>query len=599
MIKSQLQEQIINILEPLELIKSLGLSELVTQLQLEHPADEQHGDFSTNLAMVAFSQINDQDNQQFKSPRMLAEQLVAELKSKLSQQAVLAKVEVAGPGFINFWLKPEFLVEQASNILKQQENYGRSEIADQELASNKVVVEFSSPNIAKPFTIGHLRSTIIGNAVANLLDFTGYQVFRDNHLGDWGTQFGKQIYAIKTWGNEEEIAQADNPVKELVDLYVKFHQEAEADPSIVEKSREWFKKLENGDPEARRIWQRCIEWSWTEFNKIYKLLDIHFTENEGRGYGESFFEDKMKAVVEELSAKGLLTNSEGAQLVFFPDDKHPPLMIIKQDGTTLYATRDLATDKFRLEKYGAQTTIINEVGAEQELYFKQLFELEGLLGWVKPGQRVHVAHGLFRFKDHKMSTRRGNVIWLKDVLDQAVAKAQELVGPDQAELALPVGVGALKYNDLKRKPRLNVVFDWDEILSMEGNSGPYLQYTHARCKSVLAKGEQQGLKAKLQNSDWDSTKLEPKELAVLRFLYQFPEAVQLAAVSYSPNLLANYLYELAARYNSFYNSHSILGSAKEQVSSQQSQLRLLITAATAQVLANGLGVLGIAAPEKM
>lgn len=562
-----------------------ALSELkitVPDLHLEHPADESHGDYSTNIALIIFSK---QKNSEYSSPRQLAEDLVAEIN--LEKEPLLQKVEVAGAGFINFWLSESALLHQLELIFDKK--YPLPDYS----AKPPVIVEYSSPNIAKPFTIGHLRSSIIGDAVANLYDFLGYQVYRDNHLGDWGTQFGKQILAIKKWGNEEAIESADNPVKELVALYVKFHQEAEQDPDLIIQAREWFKKLEDGDAEARRLWKKCIDWSWKEFKYLYEQLGINFTENDGRGYGESYFEDWMPGVIEELEHKGLLTDSEGAKLVFFPDDKYPPLMILKKDGSTLYATRDLATDKFRLQKYGSEVVIINEVGAEQSLYFQQLFAVEEMLQWVNPGQRVHVGHGLYRFKNKKMSTRQGNVIWLRDVLAEAHSRALQLVGGDHV-LAQAVGIGALKYNDLKRKPHLNIVFDWDEILSMDGNSGPYLQYTYARAQSVLQKGQEQGLEPLISSDSWNE-----KEEKILRYIYRFSEVVVAAAEANSPHLLAAFLYEMAQMYNSFYNNYTILGSAKETVTAERSQFRLALTKSVANILETGLQLLGIQAPVKM
>ncbi|MCD8484533.1 arginine--tRNA ligase [Candidatus Woesebacteria bacterium] len=444
--------------------------------------------------------------------------------------------------------------------------------------------------MAKPFTIGHLRSTIIGDAVANLLEATGWTVKRDNHLGDWGTQFGKQICAIKKWGDEEEIAQSERPVKKLVELYVKFHAEAEENPELVDEGRAWFKKLEDGDLEARRLWQKCIDWSWKEFNQIYEELGVRFTENDGRGYGESYFEDKMDVVVEELETKNLLTDSEGARLVFFPDDQYPPLMVIKKDGTTLYATRDLATDKFRLQKYGADVRIINEVGAEQSLYFQQIFAIELMLGWVEPDQRVHVKHGMFRFKDGKMSTRKGNVIWLEDVLQEARERAQQLGDdPEHAQtIASAVGIGALKWNDLKRSAHLDVVFDWDEMLSMEGNSGPYMQYTVVRGKSVLQKWQESGFTA-TATTEADIT---PEGLEILRLLSRYGEAVERAAQEYAPHLLANALFEIAQSFNTFYNKHQIVADGVPQV-------RIDLVNATVAVLSHGLGLLGIETVDRM
>lgn len=562
-------------------LQALSLPSEDTEIQFEHPADSNHGDWSTNVALQLFGQYKEQ-LAEIRSPRQLAEEIVR----KLDDVSEFAKVDVAGPGFINFTIQPEVFVRYLRSLI-------HTSVADQLAQKGKgktAVVEYSSPNIAKPFTIGHLRSTIIGDAVANLLEATGWTVQRDNHLGDWGTQFGKQICAIKKWGNEDEIANAERPVKKLVELYVKFHEEAEKDPSLVDEGRAWFKKLEDGDAEARRLWQKCIDWSWVEFNKIYAELGVTFTENDGRGYGESYFEDKMTPVVEELQEKGLLTDSEGAKLVFFPDEKYPPMMIIKQDGTTLYATRDLATDRFRLQKYGEDVRIINEVGAEQSLYFQQLFAIEEMLGWIQPGQRVHVKHGMFRFQDGKMSTRKGNVIWLEDVLAEARQRATELGGDlsSSSEVASAVGIGALKWNDLKRSAHLDVVFDWSEMLSMEGNSGPYMQYAAVRCKSVLEKWSASGEVA----SDVSESEISPEELNLLRLLARYSEAVERAADEYAPHHVANALFEIAQAFNTFYNKHQI-------VQANTPQIRLDIVKATLLVLEHGLSLLGIKTVERM
>ncbi|MEK7091795.1 MAG: arginine--tRNA ligase, partial [Patescibacteria group bacterium] len=294
--------------------------------------------------------------------------------------------------------------------------------------------------------------------------------------------------------------------------------------------------------------------------------------------GESFFEDKMPAVIEELRQKDLLKKSEGAELVFFPQDKLPPLMVIKSDGSTLYATRDLATDKYRLATYGPEIIIVNEVGSEQSLYFRQLFELEKMLGWFQTGQRIHIAHGLIRGKEGKLSTRKGDAIWLEEVLTEAVKRAGAF-NPDTAEA---VGIGALKYNDLKRESQKDIIFDWNDILNLEGNSGPYLQYTYARAKSLL-------VKAGVDQATWSA----PVEVGQLeRLLYRFPEVVEHSAQDYAPHHLCTYLYELAATFNNFYNQVKIIGAPDEAY-------RLALTTATAQILGTGLDLLGISAPERM
>jgi len=543
---------------------------------VERPENENFGDFASNVALTIFS------DSKFKSPMELAEKITEKLRVSTQKLEFIDRVEVVKPGFINFYLSKNYLFSQLKQILENKEKFG----SKNEDLNKKVVVEYSSPNIAKPFTIGHLRSTIIGNAIANLLQANGWEVFRDNHLGDWGTQFGKQIYAIKTWGDEKKIENSQNPVKDLVALYVKFHEEAEKNPELEDKAREWFKKLENGDLEAKRLWKKCVDWSWKEFEKIYRELGIKFTENGGLGYGESFFEDKIKPVIKELEDKKLLKKSEDAELIFYSNDKFPPLMIIKKDGATLYATRDLATDKFRLEKYSKDTLIINEVGNEQSLYFSQLFEAEKMLGWIKDGQRIHIKHGLYRFKDERMSTRKGNTIWLEDVLQEAVKRAKKL-GSEDETIAEKVGIGAIKWNDLKRSSNLDIVFDWDEILNMQGDSGPYLQYVYARTQSVLSK-----MSENVSLQSISSFPLTSEELSLMRTVYRYPEVVKEAGEKFAPNILCNYLFDLAKKFNLFYQKCKIIGS-KEQNS------RLSLTKAVGSVIKNGLNLLGISAPEKM
>lgn len=594
--------------------------------QVDYPADKAHGDYASNVAMIAFGKQGTKNKEQrttnnkqkkYGSPMELAEAIVAKFSVFSSQ----FKVEVAPPGFINFKISSSYLFD---HLTKNQDLKSINEINK----GKKVVVEYSSPNIAKPFTIGHLRSTIIGDAIANLLDATGFTVFRDSHVGDWGTQFGKQIYAIKEWGNEEEIAKSDRPVKLLVDLYVRFHSEAEKNPELEERARAWFKKLEDGDDTARKLWQKCIDWSWKEFDEIYRELGVPSSgagfENGGRGYGESYFEDKMQTVIEELEKKKLIkTGKEGAKIVEFDEaTKLPPLMILKRDGATLYATRDLATDKFRLEKYGVDVIVINEVGMEQELYFRQLYELEQMLGWYKKDQRVNVKHGLIRFKDGKMSTRKGNTIWLEDVLEEAVARAKTLAkigypisdtaqSYDDSDLvnikasrsarehtqgmlnvldtARKVAIGALKWNDLKRDSKQEIMFDWDDILNMQGNSGPYIQYVFARTESVLVKAGVLDLRFKIKD-----LRLETEERELLRMLTKFEEVVVEAAERFAPNILCTYLFELSQSFNLFYQKCPILKSEGET-----KNMRLILTEKAGDVIKRGLNLLGIQSPEKM
>ncbi len=556
-------------------IKSLELLEI--DFVVEHPADELHGDYSTNVAMVM-------GKNEKKNPRELAEKIKDEILKQVQSEGVefINKVEIAGPGFINFYLSKEFLLSEIGSVMDKGEQYG----SNQDGEGKKVIVEFSSPNIAKPFTVGHLRSTIIGDAIANLFEVSGWEVMRDNHLGDWGTQFGKQIYAIKTWGDENKT---DYTVSELVELYVKFHEEAEKNETLNDKAREWFKKLEDGDAEARDLWQKCVDWSWVEFDKIYEKLGVSFSKelDNGRGLGESFFEDKMGVVIEELEENDWYKEGkEGAKLVFFPDDKYPPAMIMKKDGATLYITRDLATDKYRKEVFKPDL-IINEVGMEQKLHFQQLFEMEKMMGWYEEEERVHIGHGLYRFSEGKMSTRKGNVIWLEEVLGEAVKRAESLSKNETKDGAEIVGIGALKWNDLKGEVKRNIVFDWDEVLSMKGNSGPYMQYTAVRARSIL-----EGRRVeKVESYDlWND-----EELALAKWLYRYGEVICEATEKYLPHLVATYLFELAQRFNGFYNKHSVLSADNEE----QKKFRLALTSAVVQIIKNGLEILGIQIPEKM
>ena len=554
-------------------IKKSGFSS--RDINITSPANSAFGDYTSTIAMqLGKKEKND--------PFLIAEKIAQNIEIK----DPIGSVKIIRPGFINIILSKNSLQNELETILQNEDKYGSSN----KFEGKKVIVEYSSPNIAKPFTIGHLRSTIIGDAIANLLEYMGFKVFRDSHIGDWGTQFGKQIYAIKHWGNIDDISKSKNPVKELVALYVKFHEEAEKNPDIEDESRAIFKKLEDGDQEIRNLWQKCIDWSFQEFDRIYAKLGVKFSENNGRGYGESYFEDKMKPVIAELNEKKLIKKSKGAMLVEFPSDKLPPFMIMKQDGATLYSTRDLATDKFRLTnpRYGKDVKIINEVGAEQSLYFRQLYETEKMLGWVAEDQRVHVKHGLYRFKDMKMSTRKGNTIWLEEVLEEAIKRAQSLGKKTSSKEDVDVsaiGIGALKWNDLKRSSHLDIVFDWDEILSMQGNSGPYMQYTYVRCLSVL----------KDQNiSKLEDVQINADELTIMRMLAKFPEVVMNSALQYSPHYVCTYLYELGQKYNLFYQKYNILKAEKNV-----KEFRLALTAATAKVIKTGLNLLGIQVVEKM
>lgn len=557
--KEQIQKLIQNVL------KNLAIGDV--NFSIEHPEDFKNGDYSVNVAMICAKQLKI-------NPKDLAEKIKIELENNLPKE--ISKIEVAGPGFINFYLAREFFVEQVKNILIQGEDYGKNTKGN----NQKVIVEYSSPNIAKPFTVGHLRSTIIGDSIAKILTYSGFEVIRDNHLGDWGTQFGKLIVAIKKWGNLSEIEKSDAPIKLLVDLYVKFHDEAEKNPTLEDEARFSFSKLEKKDVEMIDIWKRCINLSIKEFERIYKKLNVTPFDTS---YGESFFEDKMAVVIDEIKDKKIGRESEGAFIIEFAEEKNlSPLLLLKKDGSSLYGLRDLAADKWRKSEYGNDIKIINEVGAEQTEYFKQIFEAEEMLGYFKKGERTHVAHGLYRFPDGKMSTRKGNVIWLDDIINEAEKRA----GAINEETKESVAIGALKFNDLKRDSIRDILFNWEEILNIKGDSGTYLQYTAVRAKSILNKSN---------SFNFEDKNSIPKEITDLeRLLYQFEEIVEYSYETLQPHHIATYLTELASAFNTFYGNTQILIEDNKAMA-----YHLDLIQAFCQTMKNGLWLLGIEIPERM
>lgn len=547
-------------------------------IRVDFPENPEHGDFTTNLALVNAKTLG-------MSPKVLADKIVLELQKIIigNTASIIESVSVAGPGFINFSLKREAIIESIGTDIVSKIGNGQ-----------KVLVEYSSPNIAKPFAVAHLRSTIIGDSIANILHALGYTVIRDNHLGDWGTQFGKLNVAIEKWGNIEKIEKSEKPIKELVALYVKFHEEAEKDLTLEDKAREKFNQLERGDADALRIWKICVSLSMKEFEKIYSRLGVSFDPKRGdTQIGESFFvaPERVKPVMDALNSKELLKESEGAKVIFFGSEdekkwKYPPLIVEKSDGSSIYATRDLAADLYRKQIYGKGLRIINEVGMEQSLYFKQLFETEYMLGWFAPGERVHVAHGLYVFKDGKMSTRKGNIIWLEDLLDEAEKRASIINEGSAKEVAL----AAIKFNDLKRDSAQNIQFDWDEMMSMTGDSGPYLQYSCVRAISILEKARASGLIA-----DKNAPRADIKSLIDLeRYMARCGGVVEQAGISLKPNVVANYLVHLASLFNSLY-AHSMIADDKDA----SSPYKLYITERFVEVMKICLGLLGITVPKKM
>ena len=550
----------------------LDIYQVNLEPNIEHPGQSGHGDYSSNVALLLAKDLK-------LPPVKIAEEVSQMIKKR--KLSVLRSLEVVAPGFLNFWLSDDVLIQEVAEILKSKDKYGSSSSGK----GRKLVVEYSSPNIAKRFGVGHLRSTVIGQALFNLYSFLGYQTIGDNHLGDWGTQFGILLFQI----TDKKLPLKKLTIEKLEELYVEFHENSADQPQMMEEARAWFKKLEDRDQEARRIWQAVVKLSVAEFDRIYDILGIKIDHS----YGESSYEEEMKEVIKEVRNKGLSRKSQGAEIVEFPNI--PPALLLKSDGATTYFTRDLATIRFRLGEWGPQK-IIYEVGADQKLHFQQVFAAAKMLGWDKNREFVHVAHGLIRFPEGKMSTRRGKTIKLEDILTEAVKQAKVVVAksanskglsPKQKEeVAQALGIGAVKYFDLSHQPQTDIIFDWEKMFLLEGNSGPYLQYTYARSNSVVVKGK--------DFKTISHAKLGQEELPLFRYLYRFPEVVTDAAINYSPNFLCNYLFELAQLFNSFYAATPILKAEGEL-----RNLRLALTAATAQTLKNGLTLLGISTPGRL
>ncbi|MFL0196352.1 arginine--tRNA ligase [Clostridium sp. WILCCON 0269] len=515
-----------------------------------------------------------------KAPNIISE----ELKNKLESE-YFEKIENLGP-YINFFVdKKIFTKDTLEKILSEGDSYGSSNIGE----GKNIVIEYSSPNIAKPFHVGHLFSTSIGNALYNMISFQGYNCTRINHLGDWGTQFGKLISAYNRWCNEEELHK--NPIKELLRIYVKFHEEAEKEPSLNEEGRMYFKKLEDGCEEEIKLWKRFKDLSLGEFKKVYNLLKVDFDSYAG----ESFYTDKMDAVTEEIDKKGLLVESNGAKVVMLDEYNIPPCIVKKSDGTTIYATRDLAAAIYRKKTYDFYKSIY-VVGLDQSLHFKQVFTTLKLMGKDWADSCKHVGFGLVRFANKKLSTRKGDVIFLEDLLNKSIERTLEIINEKNSELgdkedvAKKIGIGAVIFTYLKNNRERDIVFDWNEMLSFEGETGPYVQYSYARGKSILRKAGDIG------KEDIDYSKLSSKEeFELVKTLQNFNNAILNSINKLEPFMVTRYVIDVAKDFNKFYNVHSIINAADEDTK----RARLQMVKCTCQVLKNGLNLLGIDVVEKM
>ena len=536
---------------------------------LEQPKSSDLGD----IAFPAFSLA--------KVERKAPQAIAADIAEKIDQSA-FEKVVATGP-YVNFFLDKSKISDQViKSVIEAGADYGQQD----EGHGQNITIDLSSPNIAKPFSVGHLRSTVIGDALSNIFRKMGYNTIKINHLGDWGKQFGLLMVAYKKWGSKEAVEA--NPIDELLKLYVRINAEIENDPELDEEGRKWFKKLEDGDPEATELWQWFRDESLVEFNRIYKLLGVEFDSLNG----EAFYNDKMDEGVQILEDKGLLKESKGASIVELDDVNLPPAMIKKSDGATLYITRDIATAIYRARTYNFVKNIY-AVGQEQSNHFRQLKAVLKKMGFDWSDDMVHVDFGLVTKNRQKLSTRKGNIILLEPTLQEAISRAKAQIEEKNPELenkeevAHAVGVGAVKFYDLKTDRRNGYDFDLEAMVSFEGETGPYVHYAYARIQSILRKANF------TPSTDATYSLSDPESWEIIKLLQDFSRVVKRAAENYDPSLIAKYAINLAQAFNKYYAHTRILDESPERES------RLALSYSTAVVLKEALRLLGVDAPEKM
>ena len=536
---------------------------------LEQPKSSDLGD----IAFPAFSLA--------KVERKAPQAIAADIAEKIDQSA-FEKVVATGP-YVNFFLdKSKISGQVIKSVIEAGADYGQQD----EGHGQNITIDLSSPNIAKPFSVGHLRSTVIGDALSNIFRKMGYNTIKINHLGDWGKQFGLLMVAYKKWGSKEAVEA--NPIDELLKLYVRINAEIENDPELDDEGRLWFKKLEDGDPEATELWQWFRDESLVEFNRIYKLLGVEFDSLNG----EAFYNDKMDEAVQILEDKGLLKESKGASIVELDDVNLPPAMIKKSDGATLYITRDIATAIYRARTYNFVKNIY-AVGQEQSNHFRQLKAVLKKMGFDWSDDMIHVDFGLVTKNRQKLSTRKGNIILLEPTLQEAISRAKAQIEEKNPELenkeevARAVGVGAVKFYDLKTDRRNGYDFDLEAMVSFEGETGPYVQYAYARIQSILRKANF------TPSADATYSLSDPESWEIIKLLQDFARVVKRAAENYDPSLIAKYAINLAQAFNKYYAHTRILDESPERDS------RLALSYSTAVVLKEALRLLGVDAPEKM
>ncbi|MBQ7605768.1 MAG: arginine--tRNA ligase [Firmicutes bacterium] len=545
---------------------------------VEVPADDKMGDYAFpcfKLAKVLK-----------KAPPMIAK----DIAGKLEGNPLFAKVEPVNAYVNMFMSKEEFVKSVLSEVIEKGEGYGRSDIG----GGKTVIVEYSSPNIAKPFHIGHIRSTVIGNAIYKLYDALGYKTVRINHLGDYGTQFGKMICAYRHWGNEEDVKR--EPIKTLLEYYTKFHVEVETHPELDDEARAIFAKLEKGEPEEVRLWQWFRDESLKEFNRVYDMLGISYDSYAG----ESFYSDKMPAIEKELEEKGLMKESEGAMIVDLEPYGMPPALIKKSDGSSLYITRDLAAANYRKDHYNFYKNLYI-VASQQNLHFQQWIKILELMGREWAHDCVHIPFGLVSLEDGTMSTRHGRVVFLEDVLNRAVEKTKEIIleknpnAENVDEIAKAVGIGAVIFQELSNSKIKDYVFSWNKVLNFEGETGPYVQYAHARACSVLRNAGDSVVAAAQKVESLDMNYLTGESAYKLaKEIYDFPAAILEAAEKYEPSILTRHIVDVAQSFNKFYyDEHILVDNEAEKLA------KVALVYAAKSTIAAGLNLLGMKAPEKM
>lgn len=554
-----------------------GLEASEIKEMIEVPADSKMGDYAFPCFKLA--------KLLRKAPPLIAKSIA----EQIGENEIFEKVESVN-AYVNMFIsRKSFIDDVVGEVISKGDAFGSSDIG----AGRKVIVEYSSPNIAKPFHIGHIRSTVIGNSIYKIYDFLGYDTFRINHLGDYGTQFGKMICAYRHWGNKQDVI--DEPIKTLLGYYTKFHVEVETHPELDDEAREIFAKLEKGEPEEVELWQWFRDESLKEFTRVYKMLGIEFDSYNG----ESFYSDKMPRFVEELKAKGLLEESQGAQIVNLEEYGMSPALITKSDGSTLYITRDIAAAVYRKETYDFYKNLYI-VASQQNLHFQQWIKILELMGYEWAKDCVHIPFGLVSLEEGTMSTRHGRVVFLEDVLNRAVDETRNIikekgVATDNIdETARQVGIGAVIFQELSNNRIKDYVFSWDKVLDFNGETGPYVQYTYARAASLMRRADQNAL-ARAASGDIDVSYISSDAAyELVKLLEAFPATVIEAAEKYEPSVVTRHIVDIAQSFNRFYHDeHIIVENIEEQAA------KLALAKAASNTIKNGLGLLGIQCPERM